>query len=226
MDTMQLIRLNGAILNNDVEACYDRMIPELTALHLQSLRMSDNTNRCSVLIIKNMKQHINTADGISKDRYRHTEDFSNWGEGKGKGSSPVNWQLQSSTLLAALTALCVGAGLKLMSTSKKFIADWIGKAYIDDADNVSIDQTTHATDTPTSMNRKMTKIAQTWEQLLFGYVGKLSIKKLLWYLLWWIWENGKPHLATKEEHLAEVLISEGRSIAKITLPHINLDVLL
>eukprot|EP00957_Ditylum_brightwellii_P197044 15011625-Ditylum_brightwellii.AAC.1 len=48
MNTMQLIRLNGAILNNDAVACYNRMICEVTALHLQSLDLPDSTTKCIV----------------------------------------------------------------------------------------------------------------------------------------------------------------------------------
>eukprot|EP00957_Ditylum_brightwellii_P105767 8066164-Ditylum_brightwellii.AAC.1 len=90
MDTMQIFRLNGAILNNDAEACYDRMIPELTALYHQSLGMPDNANKCSILINKNMQWHIKTADGISKDSYGHTDEFGKWGESQGKGSLLTN----------------------------------------------------------------------------------------------------------------------------------------
>eukprot|EP00957_Ditylum_brightwellii_P176529 13444133-Ditylum_brightwellii.AAC.1 len=104
-------------------------------------------------------------------------------------------------------------------------ADWVGDAYVDDTDNASIDQTTQVTDTPVSITSKIAKIAQIWEKLLFGSGGKLSIKKFRWYLLWWIWENGEPHLATKEEQPAEVFMSEVRSIAKTTLPRIDPDVL-
>eukprot|EP00957_Ditylum_brightwellii_P086740 6600641-Ditylum_brightwellii.AAC.1 len=33
MDCLRLFHLNGAILNNDATACYDRMILELSSLH-------------------------------------------------------------------------------------------------------------------------------------------------------------------------------------------------
>eukprot|EP00957_Ditylum_brightwellii_P124506 9488875-Ditylum_brightwellii.AAC.1 len=36
MDCIHLFRLNGAILNNDVSACYGQMIPEVSSVHLQS----------------------------------------------------------------------------------------------------------------------------------------------------------------------------------------------
>eukprot|EP00957_Ditylum_brightwellii_P034124 2586810-Ditylum_brightwellii.AAC.1 len=34
MDLFRLFRLNGALLNNDAVACYDRMVPALLSLHL------------------------------------------------------------------------------------------------------------------------------------------------------------------------------------------------
>eukprot|EP00957_Ditylum_brightwellii_P017370 1308564-Ditylum_brightwellii.AAC.2 len=34
MDTMWLFCLNGALPNNNAEPCYDRMIPEVTTMHL------------------------------------------------------------------------------------------------------------------------------------------------------------------------------------------------
>eukprot|EP00957_Ditylum_brightwellii_P102760 7831129-Ditylum_brightwellii.AAC.2 len=37
MDLLRLFRLNGALLNNYGVACYDRMIPALSSLRLQSL---------------------------------------------------------------------------------------------------------------------------------------------------------------------------------------------
>eukprot|EP00957_Ditylum_brightwellii_P100395 7652328-Ditylum_brightwellii.AAC.1 len=47
MDCLQLFCLNGAVLNNNAMACYDRMIPEVTALHLQSLGLTSAATKCS-----------------------------------------------------------------------------------------------------------------------------------------------------------------------------------
>eukprot|EP00957_Ditylum_brightwellii_P168017 12790279-Ditylum_brightwellii.AAC.1 len=63
MDSLRLFRLNGTVLNNDAKACYDRMIPEVTALHLQSLGLPDNATKCSVEINQKMKHYIKTAEG-------------------------------------------------------------------------------------------------------------------------------------------------------------------
>eukprot|EP00957_Ditylum_brightwellii_P009534 719397-Ditylum_brightwellii.AAC.1 len=63
MDCIQLFCLNGAILNNDAAACYDQMIPELTAVHLKALRLPDNASKTSVQLNHRAKHHIKTTAG-------------------------------------------------------------------------------------------------------------------------------------------------------------------
>eukprot|EP00957_Ditylum_brightwellii_P015888 1196830-Ditylum_brightwellii.AAC.1 len=65
MDSLQLFRLNGGLLNNDAVACYDRMIPALTSIHLQGLGLPPKAAECSVLINQNMKHHVRTNAGES-----------------------------------------------------------------------------------------------------------------------------------------------------------------
>eukprot|EP00957_Ditylum_brightwellii_P029728 2247834-Ditylum_brightwellii.AAC.1 len=61
MDCIRLYRLNGAILNNDAVACYDCMILELTAVHLQALELPENATLTSVKLNQNAKHHIKTT---------------------------------------------------------------------------------------------------------------------------------------------------------------------
>eukprot|EP00957_Ditylum_brightwellii_P148495 11306352-Ditylum_brightwellii.AAC.1 len=63
MDCLCLFRLNGAILNNDATACYDRMIPELSSVCLQGLGLPDNAAKYSVLLNHNMQHHVKTKAG-------------------------------------------------------------------------------------------------------------------------------------------------------------------
>eukprot|EP00957_Ditylum_brightwellii_P192262 14635526-Ditylum_brightwellii.AAC.1 len=116
MDKRWLFCLNGALLNNNADTYYDRMIPEVTTMNLQVLDMPGNASKHSVLTNKQRKRHNKTADGISKELYGHTEEFGNLGKSQGKASSPQNWHFQNSMLLAALTALYMGVGWFLRST--------------------------------------------------------------------------------------------------------------
>eukprot|EP00957_Ditylum_brightwellii_P204429 15339215-Ditylum_brightwellii.AAC.1 len=58
MDTLRIFRLNGALLNNDAVACYDRMIPELTSVHLQRLGLPAPAAQCSVKLNYDMRHNI------------------------------------------------------------------------------------------------------------------------------------------------------------------------
>eukprot|EP00957_Ditylum_brightwellii_P164232 12503495-Ditylum_brightwellii.AAC.1 len=63
MDCFRLFCLNGAIFNNDAAACYNRMIPEVSSIHLQSLGLPKEAAKCSVLVNQKMKHHIKTTAG-------------------------------------------------------------------------------------------------------------------------------------------------------------------
>eukprot|EP00957_Ditylum_brightwellii_P128962 9838129-Ditylum_brightwellii.AAC.1 len=91
MDCFRLFCLNGAILTNDATACYDRMIPEVTPLHLQSLGLPEEAVKCSMLLNHNMCHHVKTTAGVSREHYRHKPGNKKYGEGQGKTSSPSNW---------------------------------------------------------------------------------------------------------------------------------------
>eukprot|EP00957_Ditylum_brightwellii_P050877 3858532-Ditylum_brightwellii.AAC.1 len=80
MDCLRLFWLNGALLNNDAVACYDRMISQLTSLTLQSLGLPEPATRCSVLPNKNMKHHVKTMAGISDNFYQHSPQTPKFGE--------------------------------------------------------------------------------------------------------------------------------------------------
>eukprot|EP00957_Ditylum_brightwellii_P104634 7973176-Ditylum_brightwellii.AAC.1 len=79
-----------SFLNNDAKACYDRMIPEVTSLHLQSLGLPPVAIKCSVLLNKNMPHFVKTSEGILAENYKHTDAFAKYGKGQGKASSPSN----------------------------------------------------------------------------------------------------------------------------------------
>eukprot|EP00957_Ditylum_brightwellii_P153895 11714092-Ditylum_brightwellii.AAC.1 len=208
MDCIRLFRLNGAILNNNLSACYDRMIPEVSSVHLQSLGLPDNTTKCSVLINKNMKQSIETTAGVTKDAYQHTAVFPLQGEGQGKTSSPLNWLFQSSTLLNALYALV--SSIALYSVCKTFFSNRVAESYVDDTDCAYIDQKDQQNETPVRIRDRLCKIAKVWEWLIYGSDGELSRKKTYWWLIWWIWEGGNACIATKKDLPLDLMISIGK----------------
>eukprot|EP00957_Ditylum_brightwellii_P029219 2208575-Ditylum_brightwellii.AAC.1 len=63
-------------------ACYNRMIPKVTALYLQSLGLPSEATKCSVLLNHNMTHYIKTIEGISDNHYKYTPDYGKFGEGQ------------------------------------------------------------------------------------------------------------------------------------------------
>eukprot|EP00957_Ditylum_brightwellii_P074793 5684103-Ditylum_brightwellii.AAC.1 len=96
LDCFCLFQLNGATLNNDATACYNNMIPEVSSLHLQSLGLPESAAKCNVLLNHNMRHHIKTKAGITKDRYRHKPGGEIYREGQGKTSPPLTCCSRSS----------------------------------------------------------------------------------------------------------------------------------
>eukprot|EP00957_Ditylum_brightwellii_P040237 3044608-Ditylum_brightwellii.AAC.1 len=184
------------------------MIPEVTALHLQSLGLPSEAIKCSVLLNHNTTHYIKTSNGILNDHYKHTSEYGKVGEGQGKASSPSNWLFQLSTILNTLHALV--SGIFLISICQKFTVKCTAEAYVDDTDCTYIDQT-NQNEPPAQIRQKIQHIAQTWENLLYSTGGELSLKKTHWWLRTWIWEGGKAHLATREECPETMKITVGCS---------------
>eukprot|EP00957_Ditylum_brightwellii_P207299 15352356-Ditylum_brightwellii.AAC.1 len=172
MDCLGLFCLNGTILNNNVTACYDQMIPGISSLHDQSLGLPDNATKCSVLLNHNMKHYVKTKAGITKEFYKHELNNKKFDKAQGKTSSPSNWLFQSSILINALHYLCVG--IHLFIVCWKFVEKHIAEAYVDNADCTYVDQSDQENETPTRIQNRLKNIAQVWENLIHGSGGELS----------------------------------------------------
>eukprot|EP00957_Ditylum_brightwellii_P076596 5822014-Ditylum_brightwellii.AAC.1 len=94
-----------------------------------------------------MKHFVKTKAGITKQSYQHEDDNEKFGEGQGETSSPPNWLFQSSTLLNALHALLMG--IQLVSACRNFFAKRVAEAYVDNTDNMYVNQEDQVNAIPT-----------------------------------------------------------------------------
>jgi hypothetical protein len=116
------------------------------------------------------------------------------------------------------STLCTG--LFMTSICKKYVSQRVAEAYVDDSNCTLADQHTQE-DSPTQIWDKLENIAQTWEQLLFGSGGLLSLDKTFWWLIWWNWKNGEPELANKNDIPLEARIHLGYKHSNNTLKRKN-----
>jgi hypothetical protein len=195
------------------------MIPELTAVHLKALRLPNNATKTSVQLNHRAKHHTKTTAEVTKEHYQSTTDCPLFGKGQGKGSSPLNWLFTVSTLLAALHQLC--SGVKLFSVCRRKIAMRVADAYVDDMGNTYVNEEKQSSETPELIRDSIQHTAQTWERLLFGSGGRLCPKKTFWWLIWWIWKDGKATMATKTDIDLNVKIKFGRDTTTKTINRKN-----
>eukprot|EP00957_Ditylum_brightwellii_P189270 14405923-Ditylum_brightwellii.AAC.2 len=181
MDNIRLYCLNGAILNNDTESCYDCMILELAVLHLQALGMPKPAVKTNVLFNHKAKHYVKNDAGVTKEFYQSTPNCPFFGKGQGKSSSPANWLFTCFTLLIALEMLCTG--MVMVSLCLRMRVEQVAGAYVDDTSNIYVSEEKNKDETPISIRNSIKKIVQTWEQLLFGSGGKLSQNKMYWWLI-------------------------------------------
>eukprot|EP00957_Ditylum_brightwellii_P144567 11012200-Ditylum_brightwellii.AAC.1 len=123
-------------------ACYDRMIPEVTLIHLQSLGLPEEAVKCSVVLNHNMCHHVKTTAGVSREHYRHKPENKKYGEGQGK-----------------LPHHQTGCS-KFLQCSVHYI------------DCTYLDQKDQQNETPTRIRNRLQSIAQMWENLIFGSGGR------------------------------------------------------
>eukprot|EP00957_Ditylum_brightwellii_P040994 3103457-Ditylum_brightwellii.AAC.1 len=90
--------------------------------------------------------------------------------------------------------------------------------------NAYVDEDKQKDKTPTIICGNIQHIAQMWEQLLYGSGGKLCPKKTFWWLIWWIWKNGKATLETKSEVNINVNIMFGKEDTTTTIKRRNCTV--
>eukprot|EP00957_Ditylum_brightwellii_P075961 5774340-Ditylum_brightwellii.AAC.2 len=84
MDSRTLFQLNVVILSNDTKACYDRMIPEVTLLHLSQLGFPEKATKTSILLNQNMKHYVKTTASVTREHYKHTVCVQSMEKARGK----------------------------------------------------------------------------------------------------------------------------------------------
>eukprot|EP00957_Ditylum_brightwellii_P038239 2891195-Ditylum_brightwellii.AAC.1 len=157
MDCVCLFCLNGAILNNNAMACYNCMIPEVTSIHLQSLGLSEEAVKCSVLLNHNMRHHVKKTAGVSREHYRHNLGNENYDEGQSKTSSPSNWLFQISTMLGVLHWLVLG--INMFSVCKHCVENRVTESFANDMDYTYLDQQDQQNETLTRIRDRLQSIA-------------------------------------------------------------------
>ena len=153
-----------ALFANDQTACFDRMWPELSNVVAYTCGMDKNVLICRAKVIEEMKRHIRTGLGVSKQHYHNNiSEPRIIGEIQGKGDVATLWAFMSSMLLLAHSFVWTGLDLP-SATGRVGIKKKNNAGYVDDVDTLTGSMEYGAEATEQVMNN-LEEGAQKWANI-------------------------------------------------------------
>ena len=179
---------NHARFDNDASACYDRIIVALGMLAARRCGMPDEAVQTHADCLRLMKYAVKTVHGISEHNYKGTPFEPLFGTGQGSGASPSVWLSLVVILMNTLDRM-IPERMEFRSPDSQMRHSRLIDAFVDDT---SLGYTDAGFMTLDTMINKLTKMAQTWEKLLFYSGGALNLSKCSWHVMYWDWQQGRP----------------------------------
>jgi ribonuclease HI len=165
--------------------------------------MPDNAIRVHANTLERMKYKVQTAYGTSDSHCEGAPGEPLFGTGQGSGASPAVWLTLVVVLMNTLDRI-TRERIRFRSPDATDHRNRLIDAFVDDT-SLAITDTIDPM-TPTEMSRRMEKIAQKWERLLFYSGGALNLKKCSWSMLQWEWKNGRPNLYKRHDNDANITL--------------------
>ena len=139
LDNIRLTKTPAVYCANNAKSCYNRIILMVAYLTLRHYGTSENTAKCTISVLMEMKHHIRTVHGDSKlyyrgEKWKQDGSMLPHGNGQGNGSGPALWAAISSPLLIILREM--GYGIKFTSATSKEIMELSAFGFVDDMDYV------------------------------------------------------------------------------------------
>lgn len=177
-DCIRLQRSTAVILDNDMRACYDRIVPSQANIATRRVGLSPPTASTMLTILSQTKFHVRTAYGISTRSFQNTPNIPILGLLQGSAAVGAVWALNWSILFTCLDTL---PQPRFISPSPNFYCARHGEGFVDDTTLWEVAQ-----NIPFAMvvSRMKTK-AQRWERLIWSSGGALNLDKCFIYLLDW-----------------------------------------
>ena len=130
IDQLRLERRAGGIFDCDASGCYDRILPPLASIHLQSLGIQQSIGTFLARLMFLSKRHVRTKHGVSKNNIATTRKEVLHGIGQGNGGGPAIWISHLSVMFAALSSVCLGFVMTCVNNIIRLTT--VGTGYVDD----------------------------------------------------------------------------------------------
>ena len=219
LDQLRLERRAGGIFDCDASGCYDRIIPPLASVHLQSLGLDRSIGTFLARFMFQAKRHVRTGNGISKEHIRTTKRRVLHGIGQGNGGGPAIWLSHLTVMLAAISTVCAGFYMYCVQQIHKIST--VGTGYVDDV-TLGLALPKDTPQNEATVRRHIRKMSQLWEKLLHISGGRLELSKCFWVPITWRWSKGKPKLhAGRSGRNKDLSLRESETNSTIKIPRLT-----
>ena len=195
----------GALCSNDAKSCYDRIVHSVASLAMQRVGAPVEPIICMFTSIQNLQHRIRTVFGDSEVGFSGAlYVVPIQGVGQGNGAGPQIWAVVSTPVFNMLRSLGFGAHLKATISGARL--EFVGFAFVDDADLVEIARST--VETVQDVAERMQGSLTAWEGGLRATGGAIVPEKSHWYLIDFVWTDGQWRYASMEETEAGLVVRD------------------
>jgi hypothetical protein len=206
-DCIRLQRSTAVVLDNDMRACYDRIVPSQATLTTRRVGLAPRTASTMLEILANTKFHVRTAYGVSPRSFQNEPTSMILGLLQGSAAVGAVWALIWSVLFKCLESL---PQPRFTSPRPDVYSSRHGEGFVDDTTLWEVDLNAS---TQTVVTRMTTK-AQRWERLIWSSGGALNLDKCYLYLLEWTYsKTGIARLKPLKDMPYDVSLTAGNSPA-------------
>jgi len=193
----------ASLIDNDAQACYDRIIPVVAAYTLMRLGMPKHLVQFQIRWLEQTRYALKLSEGLSSTYATKLDNYL-FGTGQGTGWSPPTWGSLSDVISKIMDEH--SPGMKLVHPNRMSIERVID-AFVDDVNSgLTFDSfqdflVRHPTLVPTGKDvyDQTQKMVQFYSHILFATGGKLALHKCAVYILLTRWVQGRRKF--KKTHL-------------------------
>lgn len=190
-DNCRILKKDLARFDNDASACFDRIIVPLAMLAARRCGMSaESIKNIHAEALRTMQYSVKTQFGVSEESYSGTTAEPLIGAGQGSGASPSAW-LSLVVIIVNTVDIVIQDRVRFQSPNFIETHSRLIDAFVDDTlqnftpgSNTSVEE----------LIRQLTKIASSWNRLLFYSGGSLNLPKCSYHITTkWEWnKQGRP----------------------------------
>ena len=195
----------GALCANDAKSCYDRITHSVASLSMQRAGVPPGPIISMFSTIQQMSHHIRTMYGDSTQSFNCDNGAKPvQGVCQGNGGGPQIWAVVSTPVLDMMRVNGHGIHFKAALSGEE--VSFVGYAFVDDTDigSSSLDKHASADDVTNQLQEALID----WEGGIRATGGALVPDKTHWFLISFLWKEGKWTYASSAEAPGEIAVKD------------------